>query len=82
MANFVTISEENFFTGTRIQKDGKFLTNKEDRDYHGVGLASIRMTAENYGGTMNCTVDGDLFRITLCIPIRSIENAKDVQKTA
>lgn len=66
---FLLIRCENFFQGTLICQDGLPRTTKQDTDYHGYGLKSIRYTAKKYGG--NLTVDGDngWFVATLLVPL-------------
>ena len=51
---FVSIRVENCYDGHLRVVGGVLQTTKQDRQYHGYGLKSIRRIAEKYGGS--CTV--------------------------
>ena len=66
---FLVIRCENYYEGELVCRNGLPVTTKEDKDYHGYGLKSIRYTVEKYQGTM--TVDGKngWFVLALLLPI-------------
>lgn len=57
----------NTFNGTVYQKDGKYLST--DRARAGIGLSSIRSTAEAYGGTVMFNHKGTEFYSNVAIPM-------------
>lgn len=65
----VVVHTENYYTGTVELKDGLPITSKEDKDYHGFGIKSIRLIAEKYGGTMSCAVGDGIFRLDILLPL-------------
>ncbi|NMM95032.1 histidine kinase [Bifidobacterium sp. DSM 109957] len=46
-------------------------TTKPDKDWHGFGLASIRMTAERHSGSAAVDASDDMFTITVMIPLNA-----------
>ncbi len=49
--------------------DGVPVTLKQDKEYHGFGLKSIRYTAEKYGGGMSIQTGPNFFTLQILIPI-------------
>lgn len=49
------------------EKKGKFLTDKEDKKSHGLGLAGVRETVEKYNGTMDVSYTEGEFRVVVLI---------------
>lgn len=59
--NFIVFDIENTF-GNNIKRKGEnYITTKKDSSYHGIGLKSVRETAERYGGLLYTEQKGDLF---------------------
>lgn len=59
--NFIVLNIENTF-GNKIKKKGEnYITTKKDSSYHGIGLKSVRETAQRYGGLLYTEQKGDLF---------------------
>lgn len=58
---------ENSFDGRllRRRQDEFPVTDKADRENHGVGLANIKSTAEKYQGTMDFKVNGRVFILSV-----------------
>lgn len=50
--------------------DGLPVTTKQNEDYHGFGLKSIRYTAEKYGGGMNIQTGSNFFSLQILLPIQ------------
>lgn len=63
------IHEENHFEGTLELRDGMPVTTKEDRNYHGYGMLSIRRIVEKYGGNFEISTEDQLFQIDIMLPI-------------
>lgn len=62
------VQVENYFTGLLRGEDGQPVTTKDDKNYHGFGLRSIRAIARKYGGEMSVDAQGDVFSLTLLFP--------------
>lgn len=63
------IRVENYFDGVLQLNGGIPSTTKQDQDYHGFGIKSIRYTAEKYGGSMKLSTQENWFRLNLLIPL-------------
>lgn len=50
-------------------KNGKFLTDKKDIFYHGLGIGSIKYSLKKYSGNMEIDISNDMFIITMFIPL-------------
>ena len=73
---FVSISENNYYSGSiRFSEDGLPLTDK-DTDYHGYGMLSIETVVKKYEGNLSVSVKGDMFRLNVLIPISREGEAK------
>lgn len=72
--DMVSVNVYNTYTGTvRLDADGMPVTAK-NKDYHGIGMQSIRRTAEKYGGSANVTVDGETFNLFVLMPKQDGKN--------
>ena len=58
---------ENSFDGQLVRgRQGEFpVTDKADRENHGIGLANIKSTADKYQGTMDFKVKGRVFILSV-----------------
>lgn len=65
----VLVQEENYFDGTISFEDGLPLTTKQDKDYHGFGMRSLRMIAAKYGGELTTYVTDDIFHLNIILPV-------------
>ena len=63
--NLLMIQEDNYFDGTLTFRDGLPVTTKEDKNYHGFGMRSIRMIVQKYDGELTTYVDGDVFHLNI-----------------
>ena len=68
-ANCLVIHMENYYDTPLIFEDGLPVTTKEDRDYHGYGLKSIRFLTEKYGGTMSIRSESNIFSLNIIFPL-------------
>ena len=59
------VQEENYFDGTLVFRDGLPVTTKEDKDYHGFGMRSLRLIARKYGGELTAFAKGDVFHLNI-----------------
>lgn len=64
------IEAANSYSGGLFVEDGELQTQKENRDYHGLGLKIIRDTIEGLGGLMfiDPGQEEKVFKIKLCFP--------------
>ena len=68
-SDLLLIQVENYFEGTLAFEDGLPVTSKEDKDYHGFGIKSIRYAVEKYDGCMGIYPENNLFLLRISIPI-------------
>lgn len=68
-AGCLIINAENFFDGEIQLEDGLPITNKENKDYHGFGMQSIRKLTERYGGSIRVSVMDKIFCLSIMLPI-------------
>ena len=66
---FLSIHEENYFSGTVREQDGQLLTTKSDPQYHGFGVRSMRQIVEHYDGSISFVNDGNIFKVNILLPI-------------
>lgn len=64
----VIVTAENFYSGNAVMNDGLPITTKNDKNYHGFGMSSMRMIVHKYGGEMIVDASGDVFRLTVLFP--------------
>lgn len=67
--NFQMIRVRNYGEKKPVFQDGLPVSTKEDREYHGYGLKSIRYTAEKYGGGITCVAGEDYFSLQVLLPV-------------
>ena len=59
---------ENYCEGSLNFSEGLPVTTKEDRNFHGYGLKSIRYVAKKYGGTVTARMEKQWFVLQLLFP--------------
>ncbi len=65
---FVFVKIENRYAG-EVRFDGKnLLTTKNNKDYHGYGVKSIRNTVEKYDGTVTIRTEDGWFVLSILFP--------------
>lgn len=68
----------NYFTGeVNRLSDGQLETTKTDERHHGIGLKSMRYVAKEYEGDIGSRIDGDIFTLSIYLPIGSPKTAKE-----
>lgn len=66
VASFVTVTVKNTFEGEVVfGQDGLPVTTKEDTDFHGFGMKSIRMIVEKYKGNLSVTAKDGIFKVNI-----------------
>jgi sensor histidine kinase regulating citrate/malate metabolism len=66
----VCIRIENYCTDQQIVQEGLPATTKQDRTLHGFGLRSIQYLAEKYNGTMQISMEQNLFVLNVLLPTK------------
>ena len=63
------IDEENYFSGPlRLENGNVAVPRGSEAEGHGFGLKSIRMIAEQYGGSMTLQAEDDVFSVRITLP--------------
>ena len=63
----------NFFDGKANRVvEGDIETTKTDSRHHGIGLKSMRYVTRQYDGDIDYRIDGDIFTLSVYIPIASM----------
>lgn len=60
----------NDFSGQVHKKNEIFMTTKKDKKLHGIGLRSVRKTAEKYKGHLECYTIKNKFYAILVMPVK------------
>ena len=63
--NMLFIQSENYYTGKLDFIDGMPQTTKEDADWHGFGLKSIKMIVQKYGGEVSMHAKDGVFHLSI-----------------
>lgn len=67
--SMVVLQVENYYEQAIKFSGGLPITSKEDTDYHGFGMRSIRSTAEKYGGSVSIDTENHIFLLCVVIPV-------------
>lgn len=59
----IIICVENDYTGKLIYENGKILSNREDKNFHGYGLQNVRESVEKYDGCVDIETRNNRFII-------------------
>lgn len=66
--DIILVQEENYFDGVLSFEDGLPVTTKDDKNYHGFGMRSLRLIVNKYGGEMTTYVTDDIFHLNIIFP--------------
>ena len=70
MMSFVSINIENYFEGhIELDKQGIPKTTKNNVQYHGFGMKSIKLIINKYHGDLKIVTDGDIFSLCILFPL-------------
>ncbi|MGN0352580.1 MAG: sensor histidine kinase [Roseburia sp.] len=65
--NFILFIVENPYMGTLKKVGTRFISTKEDKEEHGIGLLSVQGLAEKYGGILDLREENGFFIATLSL---------------
>ena len=68
ISNFLNITVENDIDESVLKSNPKFLTNKSDKENHGIGLRSVNSTIKKYGGTIDFFEENKKMIANILIP--------------
>ncbi len=66
--NHCMVILQNSMRGTVVQKEDVFITTKEDKIQHGIGLSNVRNTVGIYQGEIVFDIQKNLFNVKLIFP--------------
>ena len=61
--SMVTLVFQNYYAAPLQYRRGEIVSSKEVGSPHGLGLKSMRQTAQKYGGDIHLSADGEIFTI-------------------
>lgn len=67
--NFHIIKIVNDFSGEILFDNDKFITTKNNKELHGIGIESVKSTAKKYGGYLECLIEDMKFTAILIIDV-------------
>jgi len=68
--NFLILRFENYYEGSLKVKEGRFLTTKKEKEFHGYGIKSIRYTVNKYDGAVSIDTKENWFDLKILIPMK------------
>lgn len=76
--NFLVMNVINPLKGNLIYEEELPVTTKEDKQYHGFGLRSMRYLVKKYDGFLNVSTEDGCFSLKILIPIPVSEKPEKV----
>lgn len=70
---FLSIHQDNYFSGQLNRTGQQLLTTKSDSLYHGYGFQSMQQIVEHYGGSLSYHANDDVFSVNILIPFPETE---------
>ncbi|MCI9977466.1 GHKL domain-containing protein [Clostridioides difficile] len=70
--SFYFIRAENTKVNNIVVKNNSFITDKEDKFQHGLGIKSIRSAVDKYDGTVVIEYDDKKFIVKIAMPIKHV----------
>ncbi|MBR1814866.1 MAG: sensor histidine kinase [Lachnospiraceae bacterium] len=64
----LVVNVRNYYEGKIIMEGGLPVTGKEDTNFHGFGMKSIRRIVEQYDGSLSLDTDNGLFKVNILFP--------------
>lgn len=66
--SFCVVKITNNFEGEIIRSENGFVSTKKEKGIHGIGIQSVKNTAEKYNGYLECFVEAEIFTAILVLP--------------
>ena len=67
--SFLIIRFENYYEGELKYKEGRLVTTKKNKEFHGYGIKSIKYIASKYEGGVSINTENNWFDLKILIPI-------------
>ena len=67
--NFLLLRFENYYDTELNYQGGALITTKQDKEFHGYGLKSIRYTVNKYDGAVSIDTKENWFDLKILIPV-------------
>ena len=68
--NFLLLRFENYCEDALQYSEGKLVTTKKEKKYHGYGLKSVRYTVNKYDGAVSIDTANNWFVLKILIPLK------------
>ena len=65
---FVVFRIKNTYNGAIVQNGEQFMTTKEEKSFHGIGLRNVNRIVETYSGDIYRNYDGKIFETMIVLP--------------
>ena len=65
----VIIHLENYYQGDIKIENGLPKTKKDDENYHGFGMLSMKEIVEKYQGNLTFEIDNNIFKLNIIFPL-------------
>ncbi len=66
--SFCVVKITNDFGGEIIRSEKGFVSTKKEKGIHGIGIQSVKNTAEKYNGYLECFIEKDIFTAIQVLP--------------
>lgn len=73
--NFLILRFENYYEGDLKMKEGRLLTTKKEKEFHGYGIKSIRYTVSKYDGAVSIDAKENWFEMKILIPMKAAQQS-------
>lgn len=73
--NFLILRFENYYEGGLKMKEGRLLTTKKEKEFHGYGIKSIRYTVSKYDGAVSIDAKENWFEMKILIPMKAAQQS-------
>lgn len=74
--DFILLRFENYYEGGLSYEEGKLVTTKKERGFHGYGLKSIRYSVNKYDGAVTIDTKENWFDLKILIPMQDWNEAE------
>ena len=66
------LCDKNTYNGEILRNGKQFLTTKEEKMGHGIGLRNVNRIVETYNGFLQQSYDDDIYVTTILIPVKAL----------